>query len=741
VAFLGLATFVQHLTGVNLGIDTPLLFDRPWGRTGTMSPGRMGIPSSLSWTLAGAALILLLGGPRSRRAVAVLGTIVTGIAALSVAGYLFGADALYSVPWLTTIAIQTSSMIIAVGVGLVATVPEWQPMRGVVEDSAAGVLTRRLLPFIVVLPVALALLRLEGQRAGLYDTPMGTALLILGLVVLLCGVLWWSARAVRSHELAASTLTVRLDQSVRELEAIFRAAPVGIAVARDRACRKVAVNAAFADMLGVVEGANASLTGRNARAQPFRVLDEHGRDVPPHELPLQAAARTGRTVHASTLVIERHDGTRVIVMGSAVPVRGDDGGPEGAIAVFTDVTDEHRAASEREELLAAAETARTEAERANRAKDEFLAVLSHELRAPLNAMLGWVRILRRAGAGDAMVARAVETLERNIWTQAQVINDLLDISRIASGKFQLDRSRVDLAAVVASTVESMRPAAAGKQLTLALDLPDDRLEVEGDPARLQQVVGNLLHNAIKFTPEGGRVSVRLAREGGQAVIEVRDTGQGIETALLPHVFDRFVQSESSTTRRHGGLGLGLAIVKQLTVLHGGSVRAESDGPGRGARFGVTLPVAAPPLRREPGPTAFEARAPRRTDMSTLDVLVVEDDADSREALGLALQETGAEVRMVGSVRQALAAYAERPPDVLVSDIGMPDEDGYVLIRAIREREDGASRRTLAIAMTGFASRHDHETALRAGFDDHLGKPVEIETLLERVRVLAAARGT
>ncbi|HVH07434.1 MAG TPA: ATP-binding protein [Myxococcota bacterium] len=370
---------------------------------------------------------------------------------------------------------------------------------------------------------------------------------------------------------------------------------------------------------------------------------------------------------------------------------------------------------------------------ANRAKDDFLAVLSHELRSPLNAMLGWVRVLQRGDRDEATVARAVATLERNVWAQAQVIDDLLDVTRIDSGKLDLDRTRVDLAAAVSGAVESLRPQAAGKRLAVDLSLADEALEVEGDAARLQQIVGNLLHNAIKFTPDGGRVAVRLARRGDAAALEVEDTGPGIETDLLPRVFDRFVQADSSTTRRHGGVGLGLSIVKTLTALHGGSVRAESAGPGRGARFTVLLPLAAETIARDvrvPAPASAE-------DLAAVDVLLVEDDTDSREALAMALAERGARVRHAGSVREAIAAYDERAPDVLVSDIGMPEEDGYDLIREIRRREDGAGSRTAAIAMTGFASRHDREAALRAGFDDHVGKPVAIGALLTRLRTLAA----
>jgi signal transduction histidine kinase/ActR/RegA family two-component response regulator len=660
------------------------------------------------------------------------------IASLSLAGYVFGADPLYSIPRLTTIAVQTSSILLAVGIGLIAAVPERQPMRGLLEDSAAGVLTRRILPFIVFIPLILGRLRVWGQDAGLYDTAMGTALLVLGLVVFLCGLLWWSAGSVRGHERATSALNARLRTSIRELEAVFSAAPVGIAVSRDRDCRDVTVNAAFARLLGIDERTNASRTGPSAEELPFRFLDQRGDEIPGPDLPLQVAARDGKAVVGRTLVLVRADGERLILVGSAVPVDHAKGEAEGAIAVFVNTTAEHRASAEREALLSMAEQARAEAETANRAKDEFLAVLSHELRSPLNAMLGWVRILQEAAAGNAMVDRAVETLERNIWAQTKVINDLLDISRITSGKFQLERARVDLAALIAGIVDSLRPMAAGKRLTLDVTVPPQRLDVDGDAGRLEQVVGNVLHNAIKFTPDGGRIALRLRDGGGRAELEIADDGQGIEAELLPRVFDRFVQSEGSTTRRHGGLGLGLAIVKHLALLHGGTVRAESEGRGRGARFTIGLPLAsAAPGKSADGPPV--SAAGHDTRLSSLDVLLVDDDADSREALGLSIGQSGARVRVVASVREALGAYDASVPDLLLSDIGMPEEDGYALIRAIREREDGTGRRTVAIAMTGFASRQDYEAALRAGFDEHVAKPVDPTALLERIRVLTAAR--
>jgi signal transduction histidine kinase/ActR/RegA family two-component response regulator len=391
-----------------------------------------------------------------------------------------------------------------------------------------------------------------------------------------------------------------------------------------------------------------------------------------------------------------------------------------------------------QELLAIAEDARAEAEKANRTKDEFLAMLSHELRSPMNAMLAWIRILKTASTQDSdLVRRAVETIERNIEVQAQTVNDLLDMSRILSGKLQLEQGRVELAAVVTSCIQSLRPSAEDKQIALRLNVKDEELDVLGDEARLQQVVANLLGNAIKFTEPGGFITVTVEREDASASVVIEDTGKGIAADFLPHLFERFTQADTGSARTHGGLGLGLSIVKNIVSLHGGRVEADSAGLGRGARFSVVLPLADARQRtaiRTPSKPAVDDRT-----LGTLDVLLVEDDADTREALRMVLQDHGSRVRSVASVRQALEAYDAQPPDMVISDVGMPGEDGYVLIRAIRDHEEGGSHRTLAIAITGFASREDHESALRAGFDDHVAKPVELDNLLDRMRVLAASR--
>ena len=397
-------------------------------------------------------------------------------------------------------------------------------------------------------------------------------------------------------------------------------------------------------------------------------------------------------------------------------------------------TEHRRAEKDRERLLAEARTAWAAAEEASRAKEEFLAVLSHELRSPLNAMVGWLRLLRTAPHDDALRTRALDTLDRSVRLQRQVINDLLDVSRIVSGKLDLASEPVDLAASCRRCIEAVRPVAEAKGVGLALRLHDQPIPVLGDPERLAQVIDHLLANAVKFTPAHGRVEICLHQRGDAAEIVVRDTGEGIAPDVLPHVFDRFRQADSSHVRRHGGLGLGLSIVRHLIERHGGRVAAESR-VGHGSTFRVTLPLAdAASLRAVVGPPARGAPG----SLEGLRILVVEDSEDSREALWLLLQQTRADVVMASTVPEAVALFERMPPAVVISDIGLPGESGYDLMRWIRDRDRAHGRRTPAIAMTGYASREDHERAMQAGFDAHLPKPVEPETLIAKLRLLVAA---
>ncbi|MGE5412893.1 MAG: ATP-binding protein, partial [Syntrophomonadaceae bacterium] len=400
--------------------------------------------------------------------------------------------------------------------------------------------------------------------------------------------------------------------------------------------------------------------------------------------------------------------------------------------------DRRRAVEERARLEAGERAARAEAERAARAKDEFIATVSHELRTPLNAVLGWARLLRLGKLDPAAISRAIETIERSAQAQAQIVDDLLDVSRLVKGELRLDVRPVELVPVIEAAIDAVRPAANARGVSIASVLVPRAGPVAGDPGRLQQVVWNLLSNAVKFTPSGGRVEVRLEQEGGEVVIRVKDTGAGIAPAFLPHVFERFRQADSSSTRLHGGLGLGLAIVRHLVEAHGGSAAAASEGPGRGATFTVRLPVS--PVRPRRVAAEAEARGPGAPgSFATLDhvrVLVVDDDPDTVEVVRQVLESAGAQVTAAASAREALAALSARPPDVLLSDLGMPDEDGYTLIRKVRSLDPARGGRVPAAALTAYTRSEDRREALLAGFQVYLPKPVEPAELTAAVARLA-----
>jgi PAS domain S-box-containing protein len=376
-----------------------------------------------------------------------------------------------------------------------------------------------------------------------------------------------------------------------------------------------------------------------------------------------------------------------------------------------------------------------EAQESSRLKDEFLATVSHELRTPLTAILGWAHMLRTGGFNGDDSLKAIETIERNARSQSQLIDDLLDVSRIITGKLRIDVRPIDPNSFIEAAIESVRPAAEAKEVRVQRIMDTGVVTVSGDPIRLQQVIWNLLSNAIKFTPKGGRVQVRLERVNLHIEIGVRDSGAGIAPEFLPYVFDRFRQADQRTTRQHGGLGLGLAIVRHLVELHGGTVRAESPGQGQGATFTVLLPVA--PVYQSVGqgervhPAARDTlplyECPDRLD--GLKILTVDDEPDTRELLKVGLGQCGAQVTAVGSVAEALEAIGAAVPDLLISDIGMPGEDGYELIRRVRELPAEGGGKVPAIALTAYARVEDRMQALRAGYQMHVPKPVELAELV------------
>ncbi|MBC7772647.1 MAG: PAS domain S-box protein [Pyrinomonadaceae bacterium] len=457
-----------------------------------------------------------------------------------------------------------------------------------------------------------------------------------------------------------------------------------------------------------------------------------------------ARLRGGESIEHFETVRQAKDGRRLNISLSVSPVRDSAGRVTGAAKVARDITERMQAEAERERLLASERSARADAERGGRLKDEFLATLSHELRTPLSAILGWSHILRKQTPTPELLNQGLGVIDRNARMQTQLIADLLDMSRIISGKMRMDVQRVELTVVMEAALESIRPAAEAKEVRLQSVLEPISDSVHGDPARIQQIIWNLVSNAVKFTPRGGRVQVVLARVNSHVEITVSDTGKGIKPEFLPHVFERFRQADSSAAREHGGLGLGLAIVKQLVELHGGAVQVTSAGEGKGSTFTVHLPLAAlqasssiDNARVHPRDAYVMPAMHDGPNLAGIRVLVVDDEPDARDLVRRVLEECNAEVVQAGSADEGLEAIKRERLDVIISDIGMPDSDGLAFIHAVRK----CGIRIPAAALTAFARSEDRTRALRAGYQTHLAKPVEPSELLAMVAALVHKSGT
>jgi PAS domain S-box-containing protein len=437
----------------------------------------------------------------------------------------------------------------------------------------------------------------------------------------------------------------------------------------------------------------------------------------------------------------RHDGEWRWLIDNAVPLyEGSDGTFSGYIGSCVDITEFRQAATDREQLLLSERAARSEAERLGRMKDEFLATLSHELRTPLNAILGWATLLRRVKVGSDDYVKGLETIERNARVQTQIIADLLDMSRIISGKVQLDVQPVDLHEVISAALDSVRPSADAKQLRLRATLDAKAGRIRGDASRLQQVFWNLLTNAVKFTPAAGRIDIVLERVNSHVEVSIEDSGIGIKPEFLGFVFDRFRQADASITRRHGGLGLGLSIVKHLIELHGGTVRVKSPGENQGSTFIIALPISVSRTtdsgtHERPGLADVDLFSIGLPSLEGVTVLVVDDEPDARLLVSRIVEERGARAVMAQTGEEALRLLNTESVDILVSDIGMPDYDGYKFIQHIRMHEPKRVRNIPAIALTAYARADDRQRALLAGYQMHLAKPIEPRELIAGIASL------
>jgi PAS domain S-box-containing protein len=460
------------------------------------------------------------------------------------------------------------------------------------------------------------------------------------------------------------------------------------------------------------------------------LIPKHLRD---EETMILSRIRAGERIQHYETKRRAKDGSLVDVSLTVSPIKGENGTIIGASKILRDITRQKQIEEERDALLSREKDAREQAENASRAKDEFLGLLSHELRTPLNSILGWTRILTTHTLDETAADQALETIDRNAKLQARLIDDMLDVSRIISGKLRLDAQPVDLTSVINAAVETIRPAAEAKQIHMFVTLDFGTGNVLGDPVRLQQVVWNLVSNAVKFVPREGSVRVALRRVNSHLELVVSDDGPGIDEEFLPYVFERFRQADSTTHKRYAGLGLGLSIVRHLAELHGGTVEAENSSEGKGAVFTVRLPVMAVSRSMEhlaertrevqagmAGALSFDCPP----DLKGTKILAVDDEADARGLLKALFEQCGAEVLTAGSAEEAMQILEEDSPDVLVSDIGMPGEDGYSLIKRIRESDNASYRRIPAVALTAFARTEDRFRALQAGYNMHVPKPVE-----------------
>jgi len=587
-----------------------------------------------------------------------------------------------------------------------------------VEPSAAVVLTRRALPILVLLVLGMEAVRVVIERADLIDATVGTGLMTLLELGLCTGVLWWAAAHVRARERAA--------RGSEEVRTRARLATI-VETSDDAIVSK--------DLDGVITSWNKGAerlfgyTAAEAIGEPVTML------MPPErydeEAGILARVRRGQRIDHYETIRRHKDGTLLHISLTVSPLLDEDGTVVGASKIARDVTERKRAAAQREELLRRAESAREEAEAANRAKDEFLAMLGHELRNPLSAVRTAIAV---ASLDESSRDRAIEIVQRQTEQLTRIVDDLLDVARIAHGRVGLRKERLVLAEVLQRAVEGSRGLMEERRHSVMLTLPAQTIHLDADAARLEQAVANLLTNAAKYTDPGGTISVSAERDQGDAVIRVRDNGMGIAPEVLPRVFDLFTQGERSLERAQGGLGIGLTVVRRIVELHGGTVEARSPGRGGGAEFIIRIPALSAPVEETSAKPPEGSRGPLAKRPSAR-VLIAEDHVDAADSLVMILELLGHRVRVVHDGVAALDAARANTPDIMLIDIGLPGMTGYEVAQAIRR--DPTLRHLVLVALTGYGGPEDKAQAFAAGFDYHFAKPVDLDTLRKLVARLGS----
>jgi PAS domain S-box-containing protein len=825
-ATIGGLTLLEHLTGLDVGIDRRL-FDATWGQHAAASPMRMGPPASLSFLITGTALLLSTFGARARGVAAGLGVAAMALATLSLTGHLYGAEQMFTLPRLTGIAFQTASIVLGLGLGIVASIPEREPTRMLLEQSTAGMLARRALPIVIGAALSLGWIRVTIQQRGLVDLAFGTALRTLVEVALLTTLLWWAVAKVRAHERARQSADAKVKRQADQLSTFLETATVGmhwvgpdgiilwandaelamLGYTRDEyvghhidefhldhealtdilarlrrgdrivdyaarmRCKDGSAKAVVIDstalwdgdefvhtqcftrdvterqkadevralLAAIIEASDDAIVSKtldgvvtswNAGAERIfgytaaemvgspieKVIPLERRD---EEVAILSRLRRGERIDHFDTVRRAKDGHPIPVSLTISPVKDATGQIVGASKIARDISDRKRLEIEREEN--------------DRRKDEFIAMLAHELRNPLAPIQNATRLMALLGPDEPRLVHARDVIERQVGHLTRLVDDLLDVSRITRGKVTLQREPLTMESIVTAAVEVARPLIdqLGHTLTVSHLQP---VRLDGDFARLVQVVGNLLTNAAKFTPSRGRITVTTQQTDGQATIRVRDTGIGIAADQQTRIFDLFMQADVGLARSNGGLGIGLTLVKRIVEMHGGAIEVRSDGPERGAEFLVTLPALPETAAHHAAsvePILAGGSAPVR-------ILVVDDNVDAADSLRMLLQLGGHDVRVAHDGLQALEVTDGFMPDIAFIDVGLPGIDGYQL--ATRLRAHAECRSCVLVALTGYGRDEDKRRAADAGFDHHLTKPADfdaIDRLLANVSATAA----
>jgi signal transduction histidine kinase/ActR/RegA family two-component response regulator len=693
---LGALTLFEHLTSYDLGIDT-LLFEEPPGAAGTAAPGRMGPPAAASLVALGAALVFLKTGGRTRILTVALPMAVIAIGTLSMIGFFYGAQAMYSIPRLTGIAVQTATMLLALAVGTLALQRDREPTRTLFEQSTAGILARRILAAAFMVPLALGWLRVEGQRLQLYDFAFGTALRTLVEIAILATLSWWVVQAMRMRDRQQQRAEAERQAGEQRLRMVLDVSAVPFAIlepVRDSSAAIVDfswsyLNAAAARTL---RSEIHELTGRRISEVLPGMWSEHGLFERYMAVVLRQEVQDFE-LHSTSSGLE---GWYQVV---ASPL-------DGNVAVwFADVTERKKHEIELRD--------------ADRRKDEFLAILAHELRNPLAPIRQVAALFTKPTLTEDQRQWCMEVIERQVRHMSVLLEDLLDVSRITRGTLELRRQPTELSVLVESAVETARPLIDSKRHRLTVGLPPTPVHLNVDPVRTSQVIANLLNNAAKYTDAGGLIRVTALVRGNDFVLTVTDNGIGLPKQEVETIFQMFSQVQSARERAEGGLGIGLALTKGLVELHGGTITAESAGLGAGSSFRIEIPNARAALS-----THAEASAAASVPVLCRRILIADDNVDAGDSLAMLLRSSGHEVNVVRDGEEALKVFGAFKPDVVLLDLGMPKLSGYEVAKWLRANNSAV----LLIAITGWGQSSDRARSVEAGFDHHLTKPVDYNEL-------------